>query len=190
MGFRGEVGRVWTPRKMQAESYFAFDLLYLEGRDLRRLPAAVGADHRRSRCCDSAGDEFFRIACEQGLEGIVAKRRDKPYQSGRRPDWQKIKCVRSDSFVIVGYEPSTMPGAIGRLLLAARKGEGLVYVGGCGTAGPIRNRESSVNCSTRSWPISQPWRLGARAPCSCGRFLSRKPSIAGWEAAACVVQGD
>ncbi|WP_341872515.1 hypothetical protein [Sinorhizobium fredii] len=175
---------------MQAESYFAFDLLYLEGRDLRRLPAAVGADHRRSRCCDSAGDEFFRIACEQGLEGIVAKRRDKPYQSGRRPDWQKIKCVRSDSFVIVGYEPSTMPGAIGRLLLAARKGEGLVYVGGCGTAGPIRNRESSVNCSTRSWPISQPWRLGARAPCSCGRFLSRKPSIAGWEAAACVVQGD
>ncbi|MEY9782254.1 bifunctional non-homologous end joining protein LigD [Sinorhizobium fredii] len=126
--------------------YFAFDLLYLDGRDLRRLPlserrrlvesiivAGRAGFIRLSEEVEADGDEFFRIACEHGLEGIVAKRRDKPYHSGRRPDWQKIKCVRSDSFVIVGYEPSTMAGAIGRLLLAARKGEGLVYVGGCGT---------------------------------------------------------
>lgn len=126
--------------------FFAFDLLYLDGRDLRRLPLGerrrllepiVGAGRtgfvRLSEEVVADGDEFYRIACEHGLEGIVAKRRDKPYQSGRRLDWQKIKCVRSDSFVIVGYEPSTLPGAIGRLLLAARKGEGLVYVGGCGT---------------------------------------------------------
>lgn len=45
----------------------------------------------------------------------------------------KITCTRRKTFVIVGYEPSTLPGAIGRLLLAARKGGGLVYVGGCGT---------------------------------------------------------
>ena len=57
-----------------------------------------------------------------GLEGIIAKRCDKPYHSGRRPEWLKIKCARRDTFVIVGYEPSTVPGAIGRLLLAARKG--------------------------------------------------------------------
>ncbi|MEY9328217.1 bifunctional non-homologous end joining protein LigD [Sinorhizobium fredii] len=126
--------------------FFAFDLLYLDGRDLRRLPlserrrllesivvAGRAGVIRLSEEVEADGDEFFRIACEHGLEGIVAKRRDKPYQSGRRPDWQKIKCVCRDSFVIVGYEPSTMPGAIGRLLLAARKGEGLVYVGGCGT---------------------------------------------------------
>ncbi|AWM24992.1 ATP-dependent DNA ligase [Sinorhizobium fredii CCBAU 25509] len=126
--------------------FFAFDLLYLDGRDLRRLPlserrrllesivvAGRAGVIRLSEEVEADGEEFFRIACEHGLEGIVAKRRDKPYQSGRRPDWQKIKCVRSDSFVIVGYEPSTLPGAIGRLLLAAKKGEGLVYVGGCGT---------------------------------------------------------
>ncbi|MET4687430.1 bifunctional non-homologous end joining protein LigD [Sinorhizobium fredii] len=125
--------------------FFAFDLLYVDGWDLRRLPlrerrwllepivAGREGAIRLSEEVEADGEEFFRIACEHGLEGIVAKRRDKPYQSGRRPDWQKIKCVRSDSFVIVGYEPSTMPGAIGRLLLAARRGEGLVYVGGCGT---------------------------------------------------------
>ncbi|MEY9629445.1 bifunctional non-homologous end joining protein LigD [Sinorhizobium fredii] len=125
--------------------FFAFDLVYLDGRDLRRLPLlerrrllepiVAGGDGviRLSEEVEADGEEFFRIACEHGLEGIVAKHRGKPYHSGRRPDWLKIKCARRDSFVIVGYEPSTVPGAIGRLLLAARKGEGLVYVGGCGT---------------------------------------------------------
>ncbi|RVM02783.1 ATP dependent DNA ligase, partial [Sinorhizobium meliloti] len=45
----------------------------------------------------------------------------------------KITCKRRDSFVIVGFEPSTVPGHLGRLLLAARKAGELVYVGGCGT---------------------------------------------------------
>ncbi|UAX94727.1 non-homologous end-joining DNA ligase [Ensifer adhaerens] len=124
---------------------FAFDLLYLDGRDLRRLPYAerrhhleqllVGRDGaiRLSEEVDADGAEFFRVACDLGLEGIIAKRRDAPYRSGRRPEWLKIKCVRRDAFLIVGYEPSSLPGAIGRLLLAARKEDGFVYVGGCGT---------------------------------------------------------
>lgn len=124
---------------------FAFDLLFLDGRDLRRLPYAerrqllenllAGRDEaiRLSEEVDADGAEFFRVACELGLEGIVAKRRDAPYRSGRRPEWLKIKCVRRDTFLIVGYEPSSVPGAVGRLLLAARKGGALVYVGGCGT---------------------------------------------------------
>ncbi|WP_060586363.1 non-homologous end-joining DNA ligase [Ensifer sp. ENS07] len=133
--------------------FYAFDLLYLDGRDLRSLPLSerrqllepivagrTGAI-RFSEEVDADGAEFFRAACELGLEGIIAKRRDKPYHSGRRPEWLKIKCARRDWFVIVGYEPSTMPGAIGRLLLAAKKGDGLVYVGGCGTG--WSNKESS-----------------------------------------------
>ncbi|WEX75107.1 non-homologous end-joining DNA ligase [Sinorhizobium numidicum] len=125
--------------------FFAFDLLYLDGWDLRRLPLrerrwlldpiVAGRDGaiRLSEEVEADGEEFYRVACEHGLEGIVGKRQDKPYRSGRYGDWQKIKCVRTDSFVIVGFEPSTVPGAIGRLLLAAKKGEGLAYVGGCGT---------------------------------------------------------
>ncbi|WP_104668182.1 non-homologous end-joining DNA ligase [Ensifer adhaerens] len=125
--------------------FYAFDLLYLDGHDLRSLPLAerrrrlepIVADRRGairfSEEIHADGAEFFRAACELGLEGIIAKRRDAPYRSGRRPEWLKIKCARRDTFVIVGYEPSTMPGAVGRLLLAAKKGNGLVYVGGCGT---------------------------------------------------------
>lgn len=124
---------------------FAFDLLYLNGRDLRRLPYVerrrqleqllAGRDGaiRLSEEVDADGAEFFRVACELGLEGIIAKRRDMPYRIGRRPEWLKIKCVRRDTFVIVGFEPSTVPGAIGRLLLAAKEGERLRYVGGVGT---------------------------------------------------------
>ncbi len=132
--------------------FYAFDLLYLDGRDLRAMPLSerrrllepivagrTGAI-RFSEEVHADGAEFFRAACELGLEGIIAKRRDKPYHSGRRPEWLKIKCARRDWFVIVGYEPSTMPGGIGRLLLAARKGNGLVYVGGCGTG--WSNKES------------------------------------------------
>jgi bifunctional non-homologous end joining protein LigD len=124
---------------------YAFDLLYLDGRDLRWLPqrerrrlleplleGRVGAI-RLSEEFDADGETFFRLACELGLEGIVAKHRARPYRSGKRPEWLKIKCVRRDTFAIVGFEPSTVPGAIGRLLLAARKDGNFVYVGGVGT---------------------------------------------------------
>ncbi len=132
--------------------FYAFDLLYLDGQDLRMMPLAerrqllepivsgrTGAI-RFSEEVHADGAELFRVACEHGLEGIIAKRRDAPYRSGRRPEWLKIKCTRRGTFVIVGYEPSTMPGAIGRLLLAARQGDDLVYVGGCGTG--WSNKES------------------------------------------------
>lgn len=125
----------------------AFDLLYLNGQDLRALPLTerralledvlASQPHgsiRLSEEVNSEGAAFLKLACEMGLEGIIAKRRSAPYRSGRRGDWLKIKCVQSESFVIVGYEPSTAAlGGIGRLLLAARRGDDLVYVGGVGT---------------------------------------------------------
>ncbi|MDK1386399.1 non-homologous end-joining DNA ligase [Sinorhizobium sp. 8-89] len=139
------LGRRPSAHEAGAIVLYAFDLLYLDGRDLRRdplrerrrllEPLVAGREGaiRLSEEVEADGDEFFRVACAHGLEGIIAKHLEKPYRSGRGDWWQKITCRRRDSFVIVGYEPSTMPGAIGRLLLAARKGEGLVYVGGCGT---------------------------------------------------------
>ncbi len=126
--------------------FIAFDLLYLDGHDLTQF----GQHERRqmledlfdgnegaikfSESIEADGDELLKQACALGLEGIIAKHGDRPYRPGRNGDWLKIKCVQSDSFVVVGYEPSTaMPGAIARLLLAARKGDSFVYVGSVGT---------------------------------------------------------
>ncbi|WP_432444653.1 hypothetical protein [Rhizobium leguminosarum] len=82
----------------------------------------------------SAGSSCYTIACEHGLEGIIAKDRNSAYRSGRLGYWLKIKCIQSDSFFIVGWEYSGVTrGHIGSLLLAAHKGDGLVYVGSVGT---------------------------------------------------------
>ncbi|TBH22192.1 ATP-dependent DNA ligase [Rhizobium leguminosarum] len=135
-------------KKMSSDAIFmAFDLLYFDGHDLRNselsmrrhlledlVPADSQNDIRLSEEVEADGDALLRITCEHDLEGIIAKRRDSPYRSGRLGDWVKIKCIQTDSFVIVGYEQSTVARAgIGRLLLAARKGKKLAYVGGVGT---------------------------------------------------------
>ncbi|MGO4133231.1 non-homologous end-joining DNA ligase [Rhizobium brockwellii] len=141
-------------KKMSSDAIFmAFDLLYFDGHDLRNseldmrrhlledlVPAGGEGDIRLSEEIEADGDQLLASACEHGLEGIIAKRRSVPYTSGRLGDWVKIKCVQRDSFVIVGYERSTVARAgIGRLLLAARKGKKLVYVGGVGTGFNERN---------------------------------------------------
>jgi bifunctional non-homologous end joining protein LigD len=97
---RAALGR---PAKREVFLY-AFDLLELDGRDMRREPWSDrrwklarllrGAGHgvQLSDHMESTGGEAaFRHACAMGLEGIVAKRRDKPYRSGRSPDWIKVK---------------------------------------------------------------------------------------------------
>jgi bifunctional non-homologous end joining protein LigD len=123
----------------------AFDLLYFDGHDLtgmelsvRRhllaelLGAEVGAI-QLSREIHGDGTTLLNNACSLGLEGIIAKRRDRPYRSGRSGDWLKIKCVQSESFMIVGYEWSEAArGKLGSLLLAGRRGDSWVSVGSVG----------------------------------------------------------
>jgi bifunctional non-homologous end joining protein LigD len=125
----------------------AFDLLYFDGHDLteteltaRRhlleglVPAGGEEAIRLSEEIEADGETLLRIACEHGLEGIIAKDRNSTYRSGRYGDWLKIKCIQSDGFAIVGYQRSSAAfGNIGALLLAARKGGELVYVGSVGT---------------------------------------------------------
>lgn len=125
---------------------YAFDVLYLDGHDLTSMeledrrelldPLLEGREGaiRLSEMIRGDGTSLFQQACEHGLEGIIAKRLDAPYKPGRGGEWRKIKCVQSDTFAIVGYEPSTaVPRAIASLLLAARVGGGLAYVGSVGT---------------------------------------------------------
>jgi bifunctional non-homologous end joining protein LigD len=87
----------------RAAFLYSFDLLALDGEDLRRHPWEIrranlsrllrkaGPGLRLSEHLDGDGETIFRHACGLGAEGIVAKRRDRPYRSGRCPDWVKIK---------------------------------------------------------------------------------------------------
>ncbi|MBB2719111.1 UNVERIFIED_ORG: bifunctional non-homologous end joining protein LigD [Rhizobium etli] len=134
-------------RQSREAILMAFDLLYFDGQNItgtelssRRhlleglVPSGGEEAIRLSEEIEADGDTLLRVACEHGLEGIIAKDRNSTYHSGRLGDWVKIKCIQSDGFLIIGYERSTASfGGIGRLLLAARKGKELVYVGGVGT---------------------------------------------------------
>jgi bifunctional non-homologous end joining protein LigD len=129
-------------------AYYVFDLLHLNGHDLTgeplverkaalaRLLKGAGkagvvryADH-----FDDAGPLILRHACEMGLEGIVSKRRDAPYRSGRSDNFVKTKCHGRQEFVVAGYSPSAAsPRAIGALIVADRLNGELRYAGRVGT---------------------------------------------------------
>ncbi|MBC8071944.1 MAG: DNA ligase D [Deltaproteobacteria bacterium] len=126
--------------------YFAFDLLHLDGRDLRSAPlldrkAALqqlckGAPKlvRYSDHVEGRGDEFFAAACELGVEGIISKRADAAHRGGRGRDWLKIKCLKRQELIIVGYTPPTHArDRFGSLVLAVQGDDGLVYAGRVGT---------------------------------------------------------
>lgn len=132
---------------------YAFDLLYFDGHDIRsmelssrrHLLESLLANEQGaiqiSQQSDGDGAEIFNAAVEYGLEGIIAKDRDSSYRSGRLGDWLKVKCIQSESFMIVGYEHSmSARGGIGSLMLAARKGNDLIYVGSVGTG--FKEREA------------------------------------------------
>jgi DNA ligase D-like protein (predicted ligase) len=125
--------------------YYVFDVLHLDGGDVRRLPllarkkllrAAVDfADplrftvHRRA-----AGEEAFRAACARGDEGVIAKRAASGYGGGRSKDWLKFKCVRDQELVIGGWtEPKGSRAEFGALLLGYYEGDTFVYAGKVGT---------------------------------------------------------
>jgi bifunctional non-homologous end joining protein LigD len=125
--------------------YFVFDLLFYDGVDLRNEPLSYRKDRLRTilagedlplKLSDHVEDgaTFLREACKLGLEGIVGKRADRPYRSGRSKDWIKIKCHQYQELVIVGYTP--MKGhrsCIGALLVGLPEGGRLRYAGRVGT---------------------------------------------------------
>lgn len=122
---------------------YCFDLLHLDGRDLRKEPLrerkrllerllqGVEAPLVYSEHMDD-GAAMFAGAERLNWEGIVSKRADAPYRSGDRSDsWQKIKTSKRETFPIVGYVPAM--GGIAALHVARRDGKALRYVGKVGT---------------------------------------------------------
>src|ERR1700722_2437368 len=125
--------------------YFAFDLLYCDGYDLRRSPLIERkqllqrllhtterirfSDHQLER-----GREIFELAKENGLEGIVAKRIDSPYVSERSTSWIKLKVTKTLDAVIGGWTAArTTAIPLGSLLLGLYQGKKLRFIGHVGT---------------------------------------------------------
>jgi bifunctional non-homologous end joining protein LigD len=129
--------------KSDALIFFAFDLLFAEGEDLRALPLTTrkarleallkkhGMQLRYVEHFTSGGDAVLLSACRMNLEGIVSKRGDAPYVSGRGDTWTKAKCRAGHEVVIGGW--STTAGKFRSLLVGVNRGDHFVYVGRVGT---------------------------------------------------------
>jgi len=115
----------------------AFDLLYLNGYDLRKLPLIErkkhlkkiidGSDIQFSESFEVDGKEMFAHACKVGLEGVVSKVRDSHYPFGRGRDWVKKTCAQRETLTIAGFalEGNDCTG----IYLGRRKGDDLIYAG-------------------------------------------------------------
>lgn len=142
-----DAAQVRRLQKSTPVTFLAFDVLHLDGRstlelpyeDRRRLLESLeleGPSWRTPPTWYADGSSVLEAAAEQGLEGIVAKRRDSTYRPGRRSDtWVKVKHLRTQEVVIGGWKPGSgrRGGVLGSLLLGIPGEEGLDYVGKVGT---------------------------------------------------------
>jgi bifunctional non-homologous end joining protein LigD len=147
--------------------YYVFDLLHLDGADLTGKPLAErkaalqklfkGSDRdgvvRLSEHFEVSGSQMYEHACKLNLEGLISKRRDAPYRSGRSESWIKTKCHQAQEFVVAGYKDSThLKGAIGALVLGYYEDGKLRYAGRSGTG-------YSVAAAQDLWQRLQPLRV-------------------------------
>ena len=127
--------------------FYVFDLLFDRVGDMRSLPlterkarleamlsarkVSKGARIRYVEHFETGGDAVLRSACKLSLEGIVSKKSDTPYRSGRTDTWTKAKCRAGHEVVIGGW--STTEGTFRSLLVGVHRGDHFVYVGRVGT---------------------------------------------------------
>jgi bifunctional non-homologous end joining protein LigD len=135
-------------------AFYAFDLLHLDGADLRDTPLIERKNALQTLLAGQTGllrfsDHFLdegnivlQHACRLSLEGIVSKLRDAPFRSGRGKDWVKSKCSSRQEFVVAGYVPSTAArNAIGSLVMGVYDKGKLHHVGRVGTGYTARMAE-------------------------------------------------
>ena len=170
----GEITEATRERSIKVE---AFDLLYLDGKDLTAQPLRIRKQTLRQLLegapdaiayvphVETDGESFFRSVVREGAEGMLAKRLDAPYQPGRRsPDWIKVKTWQSQTCLIAGFTRGQGSRAkLGALALAVRDGTHWRYCGNVGTgfAGPgysalVRRLE---DLRTSDPPVSNPPRI-------------------------------
>jgi len=125
--------------------YYVFDILWLEGHDVRKLPLRTRkrllrdalqfhGNVRWTQHRNRDGEAFFKEACRKGWEGLIAKRADSPYVATRSRDWLKFKCEHGQELVVGGYtEPRGSRVEFGALLLGYYREGQLQYAGKVGT---------------------------------------------------------
>jgi bifunctional non-homologous end joining protein LigD len=155
--------------------FYAFDLLYVDGYDLRGAPLLARKEALKQILSGASkrflyGDHLLEDGptvqargCEMRLEGIVSKLKDSPYCSGRSETWIKTLCKKRETFPVVGFVPA-QAGSIAALYLGRREGPELVYAGKAGsgitgeTARALRERLDpiAVGKSPLSMPVKKP----------------------------------
>jgi bifunctional non-homologous end joining protein LigD len=148
-------------------AFVLFDLIELDGHDLRGTPWSVrrealdflmNANPLKSVSVSPSfadGESLLQMCRDQGLEGLVAKRRSSRYQEGKRSsEWIKVKVRNEQEFVVVGWRPGEgkRAGAAGSLLLAVNDDGELVYTGSVGTGGDYNLWESFTRIASTDDP--------------------------------------
>lgn len=152
--------------------YFVFDLLALDGEDLRGLPLI---DRKNklieimdnppynvyySRHVEGRGKESFIAACQANMEGIIGKKAHSVYRGERNNDWIKLKCDNREEFIIGGYTLSDKKSSgISSILLGVYDNHELIYVGRAGTGftqSVINNLEKKFKSIVDKSPFKKP----------------------------------
>ena len=167
----GELQAAFQEGKDRYITYFAFDILHLDGHNLRELPlldrkqvldGILAGDRsqspmRLSEHFEGKGSEVFAKACALGAEGIVSKLASGNYHSERGAAWRKAKCTLEQEFVVVGFTPPSKGGhGIGALLLGYYETGQLRYAGRSGTGFTQKTSadlRSRLNQLTRKKPV-------------------------------------
>jgi bifunctional non-homologous end joining protein LigD len=165
--------------------FYVFDLMYLDGADLKSLPLRARKDAlakllkrqpargalRLSESLTEPGTTLLRHACKMGLEGIVSKVVDAPYRSGRGHDWVKTKCSDRQELVVAGVVPSTVDAhAVGALVLGFYERGKLHYAGRTGTgftrelARTLYRKLTALKTTTTPFETIPAEERGARKP--------------------------
>ncbi len=168
--------------------YYIFDLLYYDGKDLTQLPLSqrkailqklIPTSSKTLRYSDhlrGQGEKLFKESCHLALEGIVSKNANSAYEQKRSSDWLKVKCIKRQEFLVLGFtEPKGKRAGFGSLLLGVNsKDEGLSY---CGHVGTGFTEDSLATMTKRlKKQVSQETPL-LRAPKGIGRVTWVKPTI-------------
>lgn len=181
--------------------YYVFDLMHLNGDDLRPLPLThrkaalaqllkkagdTGPIHL-SESLDEPGPVLVKHACKLGLEGIISKRTDAGYHSGRGYDWLKTKCSDRQEFVVAGFAPATNDkNSVGALIVGVYKDKQLVYAGRTGTgfthqtARDLFRKFKPLVVDKSPFPAVPPEERGARKPVWLKPSLVAEIEFKGW----------